>query len=198
MIESTQEEYQRIQDPLEVEVRMGQEQRIQRLQEIIQTNNEAEAILVPRYLLSRVLQDEQRFQQETQVSERQEQRTQQLEEILQASNGVEAIQVTGDFIREILCDEQKLWGAWKNKKKQIERKMEELNERLREQQASSSQDVSQIHVDKQVNAEDEFWIRWEKQRREELQEKLQSIERELQEKQRDIQTCRKYTVNNLQ
>ena len=49
---------------------------------------------------------------------------------------------------------------------------------------------NQIHVDKQVNAEDKFWIRWEKRRREELQETLQSIERELQEKQLDMQSYR--------
>ena len=141
MIESTQEEYQRIQNPLEVEARRGQEQRIQRLQEILQTNNEAEAILVPRYLLSRVLQDEQRLQRETQVSERQEQRTQQLEEILQANNGAEAIQVSTDFLEEIMQDEQMLWGVWENNKKQIEMKMEELNKKLKEQQAPSSQDA---------------------------------------------------------
>ena len=142
MIESTEEEYQRIQNPLEVEARRGQEQRIQRLQEILQTNNEAEAILVPRYLLSRVLQDEQRLQRETQVSERQEQRTQQLEEILQANNGAEAIQVSTDFLEEIMQDEQMLWGVWENNKKQIEMKMEELNKKLKEQQAPSSQDAN--------------------------------------------------------
>ena len=68
--------------------------------------------------------------------------------------------------------------------------MEELNKKLKEQQAPSSQDANQIHVDKQVNAEDKFWIRWEKRRREELQETLQSIERELQEKQLDMQSYR--------
>ena len=190
MIESTQEEYQRIQSPLEVEVRRGQEQRIQRLQEILQTNNEAEAILVPRYLLSRVLQDEQKLQRETQVSERQEQRTQQLEEILQANNGAEAIQISTDFLEEIMQDEQMLWGVWKNNKEQIEMKMEKLNNKLKELQTSSSQDEGQIRADERRKVEDELWRQWEKQRREELQEKLQSIGRELQEKQRDMQSYR--------
>ena len=78
------------------------------------------------------------------MSERQEQRTQQLEEIFQANNGAEAVQISTDFLEEILQDGQIFWGVGENNKKQIEKKIEELNKKIKELQAFSSQDEGRL------------------------------------------------------
>ena len=50
-------------------------------------------------------------------------------------------------------------------------------------------DEGQIRADERRKVENELWRQWEKQRREELQETLQSIERKLQRTEQQIQIC---------
>jgi tetratricopeptide (TPR) repeat protein len=192
MMQSIQRDLQRMQSPCEVQVCEGQQQRIQRLQEILKTSKESEVILVPKSLLSEVLLDEQRFQREAHTSDGQRQRIWELPEILQMRKESKENRLSRSFLEKLLLDEQMLWGVGEMKKRQLEGKIAAVNEELKERQASYPRDVSQIRADERRRVEDQLWTQWEDRQREKIRKRLQSLEGFLQVTKRYIQMCRNH------